>query len=104
MNNNFNPNYAIPPCVFIKEEMKVLKISKRKLAKLTGFDKRTIKNLLKGTAIITNERAEKLGEVLYSSKQYWLNLQDFFVVAVRNKMLDICGVPREVINDNVNMS
>ena len=73
--STFRPNYVIPPYVFIKEEMKACKISKRKLRKLMGYSRYDIKRLLNGWVMIDEETAEKLSEILYSPKSYWLNLQ-----------------------------
>lgn len=93
----FKPNYVIPPCVFIKEEMKILKISKRKFIKLSGLDKNTVKNILKCKIPISDDIAEILGNVLYSPKQYWLNLQALCFNRLSNTMCDILGVPQQAI-------
>lgn len=76
--STFKPNYVIPPYVFIKEEMKRCKISKRKFRKLTGYSRYDVKRLLNGWIMIDEEIAEDLSKVLYSPKNYWLNLQKLY--------------------------
>ena len=72
---SFNPNYSIPPCEFIKEEMKSLRMSVRKLIRKSGLEKDTVKSILNNTKRITPQIAEGLSKALTSPRTYWQRLQ-----------------------------
>ncbi len=90
MATKFNPNYAIHPGTFLREEMDSLKISQKSLAEKTGISKTVINEIIHGKRDINAEIAIKLESVLYSDAQYWLNLQSLYDEALARIKL---GVP-----------
>ena len=89
METNFNPNYAIHPGVFLREEMAAMKISQKALSEKIGVCKTVINEILHEKRKINADLAVKLELVLYSPASYWLNLQAIFDEAEARIRLNI---------------
>lgn len=89
MTTNFNPNYAIHPGVFLREEMQALKITQKELSLRTGIPKTVINEIVNGKRNINAEIAIKLEKVLYSEANFWLNLQSTYDEAIARIKLRI---------------
>lgn len=59
----------------IKYYCKVLRMTKKKLQKVSGLDKKEVRALLKDKIIITQEIAEKLEKAFDMPPKYWFSIQ-----------------------------
>lgn len=73
--NQFEPNYAIPPGEFLEEELENRGMSQADLAERTGLAKKTINEIIKAKASITPDSALKFERVFRLPANYWLNLE-----------------------------
>lgn len=89
MATNFNPNYAIHPGVFLKDEMDSLKISQKVLAEKIGVSKTIINEVIHGKRNINAELAVRLEQALESPASYWLNLQSLYDETLARKKLGL---------------
>ncbi len=78
MGTNFKPNYAVHPGVFLREEMAALKISQKELANRISVNKTIINEVINGKRRISGELAVKLEKAIFSTANYWLNLQALY--------------------------
>jgi len=75
MNNQFKPDYAVPPGDVLADEMEVLQLSQSDLADRTGLARKTINEIVNGKSHITPETALKFEKVFQQPARYWLNLE-----------------------------
>lgn len=73
--NQFQPNYAIPPGELLEEELDTRGMSQAELAERSGLAKKTINEIIKAKAPITPDSALKFERVFRISADYWLNLE-----------------------------
>jgi addiction module HigA family antidote len=75
--NQYTPDYTVPPGQVLEYELGVRNMSKAELAKRTGLSEKHIIAILKGkgTVKITPETALKLERALGMPADYWLNLE-----------------------------
>jgi addiction module HigA family antidote len=73
--NQFMPDYAIPPGETLTEELAAQSMSQAELALLTSIPKETINEIIKGNAPITSEIALKLERVFQLPAHFWINLE-----------------------------
>lgn len=73
--NQFEPNYAIPPGELLEEELESRGMSQADLAERTGMAKKTINEIIKAKAPITPDSALKFERVFRMPADYWLNLE-----------------------------
>ncbi len=73
--NQFMPDYAIPPGETLAEELAAKSISQTELAVLIGTSKETINEIIKGKTPITAEMALKLEQVFQLPAHFWVNLE-----------------------------
>lgn len=73
--NQFEPDYAIPPGEFLEEELESRGMSQADLAERTGLAKKTINEIIKAKAPITPDSALKFERVFRLPAHYWLNLE-----------------------------
>lgn len=59
----------------IKSYCKVLRMTKKKLQKVSGLDKKEVRALLEDKIIITQEIAEKLEKAFDMPPKYWFGIQ-----------------------------
>ena len=59
----------------IKYYCKVLRMTKKKLQKVSGLDKKEVRALLEDKIIITPEIAEKLEKAFDMPPKYWFSIQ-----------------------------
>lgn len=73
--NQFQPNYAIPPGTTLLETLEALGMSQAELAERTGRPKKTINEIIKGKASLTPETALQLERALGIPASFWNNLE-----------------------------
>jgi addiction module HigA family antidote len=73
--NQFIPDYAVPPGETLAETLKAIGMSQADLAERTGRPVKTINEIIKGKAAITPETALQLERVLGTSAGFWNNLE-----------------------------
>ncbi|WP_110926826.1 HigA family addiction module antitoxin [Bacillus massiliglaciei] len=74
-NNEFNPNYIIPPGDTIQELLDHYDMSQVELAERTGRSAKNINEIIKGKAPITQETAIEFESVFGVSAEFWNNLE-----------------------------
>jgi len=74
-NNSYRPDYAIPPGETLRETLEAICMSQAELAERTGRPKKTINEIIKGTASITADTALQLERVLGVPASFWNNLE-----------------------------
>lgn len=84
-NNEFSPNYAIPPGEILDEELQSRGMSQAELAQRTGLTPKAINELVKGKTSLTPESALKLERVFRQPAEYWLNLERLFQEATARR-------------------
>lgn len=75
MQNQFVPNYAVPPGETLLDTLEALGMSQAELADRTGRPKKTINEIIKGKSEITSETALQLERVLGVPAGFWNNLE-----------------------------
>lgn len=75
--NQYRPDYAVPPGEVLDHELELRRMSRVELAKRTGLSEKHVIAILKGkgNTIITPETAIKLERALGMPVDYWLNLE-----------------------------
>ncbi len=73
--NQFVPDYAVPPGETLFETIEALGMSQAELAERTGRPKKTINEIIKGKAAITAETALQFETVLGVPASFWNNLE-----------------------------
>ena len=73
--NQFIPDYAVPPGETLAETLKAMGMSQADLAERTGRPVKTINEIIKGKAAITPETALQLERVLGTPASFWNNLE-----------------------------
>ena len=73
--NQFMPDYAIPPGETLVEELEAKSMSQAELAGLIGTSKEVINEIIKGKTPITAEMALKLEQVFKLPSHFWVNLE-----------------------------
>jgi len=73
--NEFIPDYAVPPGMTLLETIDSLGMSQAELASRTGRPKKTINEIIKGKAAITPETALQFERVLGVPASFWNNLE-----------------------------
>jgi len=76
--NQFEPDYAIPPGEILEEELKHRNMSQVELAERTGLAKKTINEIIRAKAPITPQSALKFERVFRLPADYWLNLEKLY--------------------------
>lgn len=74
-NNEFVPDYAIPPGDTLAEVLEDRGMTQAELAKLMGRPRKTINEIIKGKAAITPETALQLERVLDIPASFWCSLE-----------------------------
>lgn len=75
VNNEFIPDYAVPPGETLLETISAIGMSQAELAIRMGRPKKTINEIIKGKAEITPETALQLERVLGIPAHFWNNLE-----------------------------
>ncbi len=73
--NQFLPDYAIPPGETLLEEIKAKSITKEELSLMIGISQEWLNEIIKGNAAITPEIALKLESVFQLPAHFWINLE-----------------------------
>lgn len=73
--NEFRPDYAVPPGETLLETIEALGMSQAELADRMGRPRKTINEIIKGKAAITPETAIQLERVLGVPASFWNNLE-----------------------------
>ncbi|MBK5274439.1 MAG: HigA family addiction module antidote protein [Desulfuromonadales bacterium] len=73
--NQFMPNYAVPPGETLLDTLEAIGMSQAELANRTGRPKKTINEIIKGKVEITSETALQLERVLGIPAGFWNNLE-----------------------------
>jgi len=73
--NQFMPDYAIPPGKTLAEELVAKSMSQAELAILMEITKETLNEIINGKAPITLETALKLERVFQLPAHFWLNME-----------------------------
>ncbi|KHD04993.1 hypothetical protein PN36_18830 [Candidatus Thiomargarita nelsonii] len=73
--NQFMPDYAIPPGETLAEELAAKSMSQAELAVLIGTSKKIINEIITGKTPITAEMALKLEQVFQLPAHFWVNLE-----------------------------
>lgn len=71
----FEPDYAVPPGVTLKERMESSGMTERELAERTGITVQTLNGIFDGEEPITGETANKLELVTGTPAGLWSNLE-----------------------------
>lgn len=74
-NDEFNPDYAVPPGETLQEVIESLGMSQAELAERTHRPKKTISEIINGKTAITPETALQLERVLNVPARFWMNLE-----------------------------
>ena len=77
-NDQYNPDYAVPPGETLLEVIESLGMSQSELAERTHRPKKTISEIINGKAAITPETAIQLERVLNVPARFWMNLENNF--------------------------
>lgn len=75
MDNQYKPNYAIPPMETIKETMNAKNISLKELAEISNVEYSTLLKVMSVEREIDNDIAEGLQRALGVPKSFWVNLE-----------------------------
>lgn len=75
LQNQFTPDYAVPPGETLLETIQSLGMSQADLAQRTGRPLKTINEIIKGKTAITPETALQLERVLGVPASFWNNLE-----------------------------
>lgn len=75
MQNQYTPDYAVPPGELLLETIEERGMTQVELAERTGRKEKTINEIIKGKAPITPETAIQLERVLGVSSSFWNNLE-----------------------------
>ncbi|PLS19155.1 plasmid maintenance system antidote protein, XRE family [Bacillus sp. M6-12] len=75
MNNEFKPNYAVPPAETIKEMMDDKEWTVKDLSILSLLSEETIKGVLSADVEINEHIAFQFEKALGISRTFWLNLE-----------------------------
>jgi len=75
-NDEYNPDYAVPPGETLLEIIDSLGMSQTELAGRTHRPKKTISEIINGKAAITPETAIQLERVLDVPAKFWMNLEN----------------------------
>lgn len=75
MNNQFKPNYAVPPGTTLMETIEALGMSQAELAQRMGRPVKTINEIVNGKAAITPETALQLEKVVGVPASFWNNAE-----------------------------
>jgi addiction module HigA family antidote len=75
LQNQFIPDYAVPPGETLLETIRALGMSQADLAERTGRPLKTINEIIKGKVAITSETALQLERVLGVPASFWNNLE-----------------------------
>ena len=81
----FTPDYAVPPGESLSEIMESLSISQAELAERTDRPKKTINEIIKGKAAITPETALQFERALGVPASFWNNLEQNYRTALARK-------------------
>ena len=73
--NQYMPDYAVPPGVTLLETIEAIGMSQTDLAERTGRPKKTISEIINGKTAITAETALQLERVLGVPASFWNNLE-----------------------------
>ena len=73
--NQFSPNYAVPPGETLLESIEALGMSQAELAQRMGRPLKTINEIIKGKAAITADTALQLEKVLRVTASFWNNAE-----------------------------
>jgi addiction module HigA family antidote len=73
--NQFMPDYAIPPGETLAEELAANSMSQAELAVLIGTSEKIINEIITGKTPITAEMALKLEQVFQLPAHFWMNLE-----------------------------
>jgi len=73
--NQFMPDYAIPPGETLANELAAKSMSQAELAVLMGITLDFLNDIIKGKAPITREMALKLERVFQLPAHFWINLE-----------------------------
>jgi len=76
--NQYLPNYLVPPGELLEEEVENRGMSQVELSERTGLAKKTINEIIKAKAPITPESALKFERVFRQPAEYWLNLESLY--------------------------
>ncbi|MCS1410407.1 MAG: hypothetical protein M2R45_03599 [Verrucomicrobia subdivision 3 bacterium] len=71
----FDPDYAVPPGETLLETLEHLGLNQKQLAQRMGRPIKTINDIIKGTAAITEETALQLEKVTDVSARFWNNAE-----------------------------
>lgn len=74
-NNEFIPDYAVPPGDTLAEVLEDRGMTQAELAKLMGRPRKTINEIIRGKAAITPETALQLEQVLDIPASFWCSLE-----------------------------
>jgi HTH-type transcriptional regulator / antitoxin HigA len=75
-NNQFVPDYAVPPGETLLDTLEALGMSQAELAERTDRPKKTINEIIKGKAPITPEIVLQLERMLGVPARFWNNLDN----------------------------
>lgn len=73
MNYDFNPDWVSPPGHSIKDILDEKGLTNSEVAEKLGLSIGRFDNLLIGGEVITDDMAQKLGEILGPNTQFWVN-------------------------------
>ena len=89
MATEFNPDYAIHPGVFLREEMEAMELSQKELAEKISCAPSVLNEIIHEKRRINADLAVRLEGVLYSPAIYWLRLQALYdEIIARKKIAD----------------
>ena len=75
MENQYQPNYAVPPGDVLDYELETRGMSKKELALRTGITPKHINEIVQARASITPDTALKFERAIGMPADYWLNLE-----------------------------
>lgn len=88
MATEYNPNYCLHPGEFLKDDLKMLKMSQKTLAKTSGFSTTVINEVIKGKRKVNADMAIKFEEIIGEPASFWMDAQrnyDLFVAKHKSK-------------------
>lgn len=88
LSNEFFPDYALHPGVFLEEELESQSMPQSELAKRTGITPKTVNSIIKGGAPISSDTAVIFESVLGKSASYWINLESQYQIHRANMEKD----------------
>lgn len=74
----FSPDYLVTPGEVVAEYLGGLGMTQADFARRAGLTVKSVKQIIRGEAVITPEMALQLGCVLGGSAQFWNNLERCF--------------------------